>query len=154
MHANKKLSAFVELERQVLTVKTAEGEDALFILTTGNNNTATGFEALFFNTSGSSNTTNGAGVLFSNIIGGCNTANGVLALSGNTTGGNNTATGPQCTPERYHWLVHGRIGALKPVETSPLGITITISTTEVLPAGLTQSASAGTRTPLSPGSMG
>ena len=66
MHANKKLSAFVELERQVLTVKTtAGGEDALFSLTTGNNNTATGFEALFFNTSGSSNTTNGAGVLLS-----------------------------------------------------------------------------------------
>jgi hypothetical protein len=40
------------------------------------------------------------------------------------------------------------------VEISPLGITISISPTEVLPAGPTRSASAGTRTPLSPGSMG
>ena len=89
---------------------TAEGQDALFSLTsggantasghqalpnntTGNDNTATGFNALFTNTTGSLNTASGAGALGSNTSGSLNTANGWLALSNNTTGNQNTANG-------------------------------------------------------------
>ena len=91
---------------------TAEGDGALFNLTTGLDNTAMGFQALYFNTTGSDNTANGgfalyrntigirntahgAGALASNTTGGNNTANGVFALSSNTTGGKNTADGVQ-----------------------------------------------------------
>src|SRR5436309_4320659 len=59
---------------------TAEGEDALFSLTTGVDNTANGFEALFNNTTGSFNTANGSFALGSNIAGDRNTANGYGAL--------------------------------------------------------------------------
>src|SRR5262249_3554888 len=45
---------------------TAEGQAALFSLTTGTGNTATGFKALFRNTTGFSNTANGNGALFNN----------------------------------------------------------------------------------------
>src|SRR5437667_3600574 len=45
---------------------TAEGEDALFSLTTGSSNTAIGFEALYSNTIGFYNTANGATALYSN----------------------------------------------------------------------------------------
>src|SRR6266513_3873444 len=55
---------------------TAEGEDALFSLTTGLGNTALGFHALLSNTTGSNNT-----------------ASGAITLVNNTTGGENTATG-------------------------------------------------------------
>jgi uncharacterized coiled-coil protein SlyX len=72
---------------------TAEGEDALFSLTTGLRNTAIGFEALFNNTTGSVNTATGFGALQSNSTGNGNTANGVRALFSNTTGILNTATG-------------------------------------------------------------
>jgi len=54
---------------------TAEGDSALFSLTTGLDNTAIGSGALFDNTEGDLNTATGAG-----------------ALAANTTGGNNTAT--------------------------------------------------------------
>ena len=72
---------------------TAEGQNALFSLTTGTVNTATGFNALFSNTTGSDNTANGADALKNNTTGNFNTANGHSALSSNTTGSNNTATG-------------------------------------------------------------
>jgi uncharacterized coiled-coil protein SlyX len=72
---------------------TAEGTDALFSLTSGNNNTAIGSLALHGNTSGSANTANGSGALANNTTGSNNTANGFEALLFNTTGGNNTATG-------------------------------------------------------------
>src|SRR5436305_14779788 len=55
---------------------TAEGEGALFSLTTGVNNTAIGTLALANNRGGNQNT-----------------ATGYLALSGNTNGANNTANG-------------------------------------------------------------
>ena len=42
---------------------TAEGQDALFSLTTGPNNTAVGFDALYSNTVGSANTANGSRAL-------------------------------------------------------------------------------------------
>ena len=79
---------------------TAEGEDALFSLTTGVNNTAIGFHALYTNTTGNDNTATGAGALFSNktahgVSGSQNTANGSGALYSNRTGDDNTAIGFQ-----------------------------------------------------------
>jgi hypothetical protein len=73
---------------------TAEGEDALFRLTTGFDNTANGFQALFNNTFGSANTATGRSALHSNTTGNNNTATpGFGALSLNRTGDDNTATG-------------------------------------------------------------
>ncbi len=88
---------------------TAEGDGALFSLTTGSDNTAIGFDALFSNTTGSANTANGREALGNNITGANNTAtgngalqgnnadnntaNGAGALTNNQTGTNNTATG-------------------------------------------------------------
>src|SRR5438105_493550 len=87
---------------------TAEGDNALLSLTTGNDNTAIGFQALLNNTTGSANTANGFDALANNTTGSyntatghealysntgySNTANGVEALRNNTTGSNNTAT--------------------------------------------------------------
>src|SRR5437588_342603 len=77
---------------------TAEGDTALFSLTTGTNNTATGLNALTNNTtingaSGNNNTATGFAVLESNTTGASNTATGGFALANNTIGANNTATG-------------------------------------------------------------
>jgi len=72
---------------------TAEGEDALFSLTTGTDNTAVGFDALFSNTTGDSNTGVGSLALATNTTGIRNTATGFAALNSNTTGERNTATG-------------------------------------------------------------
>jgi len=72
---------------------TAEGQDALFSLTTGSNNTAIGFNALFSNTTGFDNTAAGANALLNNTIGNFNTAVGINALLSNTTGSTNTAFG-------------------------------------------------------------
>jgi hypothetical protein len=99
---------------------TAEGDNALFSLTTGGSNTATGDGALYSNTTGSDNTANGfdalfnnnadnntasgAAALFSNTTGGSNTANGVSALQNNTTASANTAIG-------YDALFHNTTGA-------------------------------------------
>jgi hypothetical protein len=52
---------------------TAEGDGALFSLTTGGGNTANGFQALFSNTTGSVNTANGSFALYSNTTGVDNT---------------------------------------------------------------------------------
>jgi hypothetical protein len=95
---------------------TAEGQKALFSLTTGVGNTAIGWSSLSSNTDGSFNTGVGAGTLLfdvgnqstqegventavgtaallSNTIGSVNSAFGVAALANNTEGGENTATG-------------------------------------------------------------
>jgi hypothetical protein len=72
---------------------TAEGENALFTLTTGASNTAIGFAALGSNTTGASNTALGFAVLASNTTGDFNTAEGSGALLFNTTGSSNTANG-------------------------------------------------------------
>jgi hypothetical protein len=88
---------------------TAEGQRALFSLTTGTFNTAVGFLSLTsnaegqFNTglgagtllanTGQQNTATGAAALLNNTTGVKNTADGVLALFSNTTGNSNTATG-------------------------------------------------------------
>ncbi len=72
---------------------TAEGDSALFSLTTGGSNTAAGYHALFSNSAGSDNTANGTNALQSNTTGNQNTASGVGALFLNTTGNFNTASG-------------------------------------------------------------
>jgi hypothetical protein len=88
---------------------TAEGQNALFSLTTGVANTAIGWSSLRSSTTGSYNTATGAATLlgntgnlntatgaaalFSNTIGLDNTASGALALFHNTIGNNNTANG-------------------------------------------------------------
>jgi len=71
---------------------TAEGQNALFSLTTGTSNTANGYEALKANTTGINNTAIGAQALVNNT-GHDNTANGYQALFKNTTGDLNTAIG-------------------------------------------------------------
>ena len=88
---------------------TAEGQNALFSLTTGPYNTAVGWFSLttitdagyntaigagtlLFNTAGE-NTATGAGALFSNTTGIDNTANGAFALFSNTIGKRNNAVG-------------------------------------------------------------
>jgi hypothetical protein len=88
---------------------TAEGQNALFSLSTGVANTAVGAFSLRNNTNGALNTAVGAGTLLANTadnntaIGGgallsnttgvANTASGALALFNNTTGTANTAVG-------------------------------------------------------------
>ena len=88
---------------------TAEGQKALFSLTSGAANTAVGWSALSTNAAGSFNTATGAGALLFNIAddntalgaaallfnitGMDNTAIGAAALSNNTMGQDNTATG-------------------------------------------------------------
>ena len=72
---------------------TAEGDDALFSLTTGESNTAVGRAALFSDTTGMQNTAIGTDALISNTTGNGNTALGFGTLSSNTTGFANTATG-------------------------------------------------------------
>ena len=80
---------------------TAEGQNALFGLTTGVGNTAVGWFSLWSNTDGSFNTGVGAGTLLFNVgdqstgEGVNNTALGTVALLFNTTGSENTATGVQ-----------------------------------------------------------
>ena len=77
---------------------TAEGEDALFSLTTGFNNTAIGFNALYNNTEGFYNTAIGGSALYSNTTGNRNMANGAFALYANTEGIRNTAVGNAALP--------------------------------------------------------
>ena len=88
---------------------TAEGQNALFSLTTGGYNTALGYLSLRSDTDGSlntgvgagtlvlnsgdQNTATGAAALLLNTTGNFNTANGALALLNNTGGGGNTANG-------------------------------------------------------------
>jgi hypothetical protein len=71
---------------------TAEGQNALFSLTTGGFNTAVGFFSLRSITAGSFNTAIGAGALDLNTASE-NTATGAAALLLNTTGTQNTANG-------------------------------------------------------------
>jgi Chaperone of endosialidase len=88
---------------------TAEGQNALFSLTTGVGNTAVGWFSLWSNAGSSYNTAVGAGALvlnmedgntaigaaalFSNTTGFQNAASGAFALLSNTTGSDNTANG-------------------------------------------------------------
>jgi Chaperone of endosialidase/Dienelactone hydrolase family len=72
---------------------TAEGNGALFSLTSGADNTAIGYATLNSDTNGYSNTATGALALLDNRTGHENTAIGVNALASNKTGNDNTATG-------------------------------------------------------------
>jgi hypothetical protein len=77
---------------------TAEGQDALFSLTTGIGNTAVGWSSLNSNTDGSLNTAIGAATLLLNVgnqstgEGAGNTAVGAAAIFSNVTGARNTAS--------------------------------------------------------------
>ena len=71
---------------------TAEGQAALFNLTSGSFNTAVGYVSLRSNATGSFNTAVGAGTLLANTANE-NTATGAAALLSNTTGGFNTGAG-------------------------------------------------------------
>jgi hypothetical protein len=88
---------------------TAEGQNALFSVSSGGYNTAVGFLSLRSETTGNfntaigagtllvntadNNTATGAGALLSDSTGAANTADGTFALFGNTTGNFNTANG-------------------------------------------------------------
>lgn len=72
---------------------TAEGDDALFSLTTGYSNVAVGTEALFAETTGWENTAVGWRSLYSNTTGFENIALGTYSLYFNTNGAANTALG-------------------------------------------------------------
>jgi hypothetical protein len=88
---------------------TAEGQNALFSLTTGGFNTAVGFFSLRTDTTGQfntaigagtllfntadENTATGTGALLNNTAANGNTADGTFALFSNTTGADNTAIG-------------------------------------------------------------
>jgi len=71
---------------------TAEGQNALFSLTSGGYNTAVGFLSLSSNTTNSFNTALGAGALLANSADN-NTAVGAAALLSNTTASGNTGIG-------------------------------------------------------------
>jgi len=94
-----------------LNQNTAEGEDALFSLTTGRYNTAIGYNALFNNTTGELNTAVGNAALSSNSTGYQNTAVGNGALESNTTGFGNVAVGSYSllfnTTGGYNTAIHG-----------------------------------------------
>jgi Chaperone of endosialidase len=72
---------------------TAEGEDALFSLTSGENNTALGFQALYNVTTTFENTAVGSQALLSNTVGTRNVAVGCQAQISLTNGDSNIAVG-------------------------------------------------------------
>ena|SRR2546421_11481774 len=74
---------------------TAEGDFALYNLTSGHHNTAIGQGALFSNTAADGNTATGGDALTNNTTGSSNTASGADALRSNTDGFDNTADGVQ-----------------------------------------------------------
>jgi len=106
---------------------TAEGEKALFSLTTGAANTAVGWFSLWGNTEGSFNTATGAGALLFNTndnntafgaaallfntTGDSNVAVGVAALLSNTEGRNNTATGSSALESNTTGSANTAVGA-------------------------------------------
>ena len=98
---NSTLSSVIDTANTLLTgtpdvcypnYTTAEGCDALSLLTTGAGNTGLGWHSLFLDTTGSFNTGVGAAELALNN-GDSNTAVGAAALLLNTTGTQNTAVG-------------------------------------------------------------
>jgi hypothetical protein len=99
---------------------TAEGDFALFSLTTGFGNTANGYVALYSDTTGDYNTAIGHGALLANTTGNNNTATGSNALFSNIAGTQNTATGSRAlfnntgsnnTADGYQALFHNTTGS-------------------------------------------
>jgi hypothetical protein len=91
------------------TGNTAIGFDALYSTTTGVNNTANGYQALASN-NGNNNTANGSSALVDNAMGNNNTAIGHQALEGNTMGGRNTAVGVNTLEENTTGSANTAIG--------------------------------------------
>jgi hypothetical protein len=98
---------------------TAEGQNALFGLTSGVWNTAVGAQSLFHNTTGNGNTAVGLNTLYSNTTGSGNVAVGGQALQNNTTGTNtaigfqavfSNTTGSGNSAAGYQALFHNTIG--------------------------------------------
>jgi hypothetical protein len=89
---------------------TAEGQNALFSLTTGAANTAVGWYSLFSDIAGSFNTATGAGTLLFNTADN-NTALGAAALLFNTGGSNNTAVGAAALLNNTSGLQNTAVGA-------------------------------------------
>jgi len=135
---------------------TAEGQNALFSLTTGGFNTALGLLSLRSNTTNSfntaigagalltntadSNTATGAGALLSNTTGSGNTANGAFALFSNTGGVNNTAIGFQA-------LISNTIGSANTaIGSGALGSTTGTDNTAIGGAALTSNTTGGDNT--------
>jgi hypothetical protein len=96
---------------------TAEGQNALFSLSTGVGNTAVGWFSLFSNGDGSFNTAVGAGTLLFNVgdqssgAGISNTAVGTAALLFNTTGADNTAVGTAALLNNTTGVVNTAVGS-------------------------------------------
>ena len=126
---------------------TAEGQNALFNLTTGVGNTAVGWFSLWSDTDGSYNTALGAGTLLFNVgnqstgEGAQNTAIGTAALLNNTTGSFNTATGTTALVNNTEGVqtrpsVVAHSLAISPALATPLwDIMPSSATTETLPSG-------------------
>jgi hypothetical protein len=89
---------------------TAEGQNALFSLTTGAANTAVGWFSLFSDTEASFNTATGAGTLLFNTAD-SNTAFGAAALLFNTAGDDNTAVGTAALLNNTTGTVNTAVGA-------------------------------------------
>ncbi len=81
------------------TSNTANGYQALSVVSSGSFNTANGWGALSSNTTGTANTASGVSALRFNTTGSNNMADGQLALFLNTTGASNTATGADSLPQ-------------------------------------------------------
>jgi trimeric autotransporter adhesin len=104
---------------------TAEGDQALFNLTSGLYNTAMGAQVLLYNSTGSNNTAMGTYALVHNEMANNNTAIGSMAMMGPngviTTGNQNTATGAFAlqnntsannnTADGFQALLHNTTGA-------------------------------------------
>jgi hypothetical protein len=105
---------------------TAEGQNALFSLTSGQFNTANGWYSLYkqntgsydtafgavtlFNNTANSNAAFGAAALFANTTGDSNTASGAFALLRNTTGVGNTACGVNALGSNTTGAVNTAVG--------------------------------------------
>lgn len=89
---------------------TAEGQNALFNLTTGAANTAVGWFSLFSDAEASFNTATGAGTLLFNTAN-SNTAFGAAALLFNTAGDDNTAVGTAALLNNTIGTVNTAVGA-------------------------------------------